>query len=162
MAGRVIVGVDNCLAGLHALRRAVAEARNRGANLYAVRCWTTGAGTVAAGAALPETELLDLATLEVSDALSAALGGPPRDVPLWVVAPEGPIGLSLVQLADRDDDLLVVGSCQRRSLRHPLSGAVAKYCIRHAACPVLVVPPPALARATRDVSEELRRLIEAT
>ncbi len=161
MAGRVIVGVDNCLAGLHALRRAVAEARDRGATLYAVRCWTTGAGAVSAGAALRKTELLDLAALEVNDALCAAMGGPPRDVPLCVVAPEGPIGLSLVQLADRDDDLLVVGDCQRRGLRYPFSGTVAKYCIRHAICPVLVVPPPALARVSRDVSDEMRRLTEA-
>ena len=39
---RVVVGVDNTLAGLQALRRAVAEARAREVPLHALRAWTPG------------------------------------------------------------------------------------------------------------------------
>ena len=79
-----------------------------------------------------------------------------------VVAPEGPVARLLVELADRDEDLLVVGECQRRGLRRLASRSVAKYCVRHAVCPVLIVPPPALARVARqDISREAQRFIDA-
>jgi hypothetical protein len=51
-------------------------------------------------------------------------------------------------VADSDDDLLVVGS-GRRGLRSRLvSGRVTRYCLRHAGCPVLAVPPAALGSTT--------------
>jgi hypothetical protein len=44
------------------------------------------------------------------------------------------------------DDLLVVGAGRRGALARLVSGKVSRYCLAHAECPVLAVPPSALAR----------------
>jgi nucleotide-binding universal stress UspA family protein len=91
-----------------------------------------------------------------------ALGAVPTDVPVQVVAVNGAPGPALVDVAHRDDDMIVVGDAQRRGLRRLRSGRVARHCVRHAVCPVLVVPPPVLARASAaDVTREAQRLIDA-
>ena len=43
-------------------------------------------------------------------------------------------------------DLLVLGTSHRRMLAQIICGRVSRYCLAHARCPVLTVPPPALAR----------------
>ncbi len=160
--GRVVVGVDDCLAGLQALRCAVAEARRRRAALCAVRAWTIPYAGQGVGLRAWRQELVDDAAVTVYGAFATALGGLPRDVDVRVLAPEGAVARALVELADRDDDLLVVGDCQRRGLRRLRSRSVARYCVRHAGCPVLVVPPPALARCSaHDLSREAQRFIDA-
>ncbi|HKT01350.1 MAG TPA: universal stress protein [Rugosimonospora sp.] len=161
--GRVIVGVHDCLAGLQALRCAVAEARRRGTSLCAVRAWTMPYAGQGVGLRAWRQELVDEAALTVYGAFATALGGLPGDVEVRVLAPEGAPSRCLVDLSDRDDDLLVVGDCQRRRLRRAWSRSVARYCARHAICPVLVVPPPALARLSRhDLSREAQRFIDAS
>ena len=52
----------------------------------------------------------------------------------------------LAGLACCADDLLVVGAGRRGSLARVWGGKVTRYCLAHARCPVLAVPPPALAR----------------
>jgi nucleotide-binding universal stress UspA family protein len=160
---RVIVGVHDCLAGLQALRCAVAEARRRATPLCAVRAWTFPYAGQAVGLRAWRQELVDEAAMIVYGAFTTALGGLPEDLDLRVVAPEGGPARALVELADRDDDLLVVGHCQRRGLRRVRSHSVARYCAGHAVCPVLVVPPPALARVSpHDLSREAQRFIDAS
>jgi nucleotide-binding universal stress UspA family protein len=162
-SGRVIVGVHECLAGLQALRCAVIEARRRAAALCAVRAWTFPYAGQGVGLRTWRQELVDEAALTVYGAFTTALGGLPPDVEVRVVAPEGGAARALVELADRDNDLLVIGDCQRRGLRRVRSHTVARYCVRHAVCPVLVVPPPALARISpREVSREAQKFIEAS
>jgi hypothetical protein len=46
----------------------------------------------------------------------------------------------LVDHADRPDDLLVVGTGRRGGLRR-LRRSVGRYCLAHARCPVIAVPP---------------------
>lgn len=160
---RVIVGVHDCLAGLQALRCGVAEAQRRGAALYAVRAWTIPYAGQGVGLSAWRQELVDDAAVTVYSAFSTALGGLPPEVEVRVLAPEGVPARVLVELADRDSDLLVVGDCQRGALRRICSRSVARYCTRHAICPVLVVPPPALARISRhDLSREAQRFIDAS
>jgi Universal stress protein family len=43
-------------------------------------------------------------------------------------------------------DLLVVGAGRRGKLARISHGGVSRYCVAHALCPVLTVPPPALAQ----------------
>jgi nucleotide-binding universal stress UspA family protein len=156
-AGRVIVGVDNTLSGLQALRRAVAEARVRGVTLLAVRAWSPGTSTYYyPSVQLREDEVATESQL-VARAFADTMGGMPLDVEVeTILAPDAP-GPMLVRYAGRDDDLLVIGS-GRRGLWHPLS-RTARHCLARAVCPVLVVPPPPLTRAAspRALLRQLRR-----
>jgi nucleotide-binding universal stress UspA family protein len=144
---RVIVGVDTSLAGLEALRRGVGEARRDGV-LYAVRVWTrplASAGPLVPPIVLGDSLACD-ARLYVERAFCEAMGGVPTDLPIHVATPEGAPGPTLVRLADRENDILVVGTGGRGWLHRLVFGSVSRYCLSHARCPVLGVPAHALAR----------------
>ena len=57
----------------------------------------------------------------------------------------GPAGWVLVNLACRPDDVLVVGAGRRGALGRLVFSKVGRYCLAHAQCPVMAIPPPALA-----------------
>jgi nucleotide-binding universal stress UspA family protein len=63
------------------------------------------------------------------------------------VVVRGKAGPALVQVAHQPDDLLVLGSGERGWPARLFHGRVARYCVAHAACQVLTVPPPALLSA---------------
>jgi len=149
---RIIAGVSGSLRSLGALRAAAAEARLAGAELLAVLAWAPAGGEIAYMRA-PCPLLLRLweqeACERLRDAFDQAFGGLPGGVavrPLVVRAAPGP---ALVELADRRDDLLVVGYGGRSRLGRAVHGSVARYCMAHARCPVLAVPPPELIRELR-------------
>jgi nucleotide-binding universal stress UspA family protein len=154
-AGRVIVGVDESLAALRALRVGLAEARRRGAELHAVRAWTVGPRYYGAGVAYLPPDEPKLAAEMVAEAFREAMGGPPVDVGLTVALPEGEPAGALVRYADRDDDLLVVGASRRRW------GSTSGACARRARCPVLVVPPTEFARRVRRSVRRIRHEVAA-
>ena len=58
----------------------------------------------------------------------------------------GPAGRVLVTLGCRPDDVLVVGAGRREPLARLALSRVSRYCLAHAQCPVLAIPPPELAR----------------
>jgi nucleotide-binding universal stress UspA family protein len=60
-----------------------------------------------------------------------------------------PPGPALVWIADRPDDLLVVGCRGWGRLGYVAHGAVSRYCLAHARCPVLAVPVPEMIRELR-------------
>jgi nucleotide-binding universal stress UspA family protein len=141
--GRVVVGVCRSLGGYQALRYAVAQARERGATLVAVRAYSASAPREMWW----RSALAESAASEVAAAFTDALGGMPRDVIIRVAVSEGLPGPVLVGSADRADDLLVIGGSGSHRLTRAWSAAVARYCARHAQCPVLIAPVPAMARA---------------
>ncbi|HTJ34692.1 MAG TPA: universal stress protein [Dactylosporangium sp.] len=146
--GRVIVGVEDSLAGLRALRVAVAEARRRGTALHALRAWNlnpSGQGTSRAW----YDELERAAAATIVEAFDKTLGGLPGDVDVAATTVVGHPGRALVRYADRDDDTLVIGAARRHWLRRLVRPSVARYCVARAQCPVLVVPPDAFARQAR-------------
>lgn len=158
--GRVVVGVHPTLSGLQALRVAVAQARARGAQLHAVRVAdpTTPDRRMAAGSISGSRLCTESASL-ITSAFEDTLGGLPPDVEVRaVVMPDAP-GPVLSEYACRDDDLLVLGAGRRGWLRRPWGSKVVRYCLARACCPVLVVPPPPLARSgsTRMLVRRLRR-----
>ena len=161
---RVIVGIEDSVTGLQALRHGVAEARRRQATVYALRAWSGGTSMQLGAPPSWRVELAAAAAQLAQQAFVTALGGIPPDIEVRVVAVEETAGRALVTFADRDDDLLVVGDSQRPGLARLRSGRVARYCARHAVCPVLVVPPPALARigriSARELTREVRRLVD--
>jgi nucleotide-binding universal stress UspA family protein len=162
--GRVVVGVDPSLSGLQALRVAVAQARARAAVLHAVRTVEPAPRnpdlTVGAG---PEDSVLTSAAVAVIDrAFAETMGAPPTDIEVQIVAvPDSP-GPVLVEYACQDSDLLVLGAGRRGRLPRWWGGKVVRYCVTHACCPVLVVPPPPLTRggSPRALMRSLRRDID--
>jgi len=156
-ASRVIVGVQESIAGLRALRLAVAEARQRGAVLHAVRVRRPVPPDSGSGMVLPSGDSVCQAQDEVFRAFATAMGRVPPDIEVFIVVRDGEPGAALTAHADRDDDLLVVGMGRRGLVRQLFSGSVARYCLSHAACPVLAVPPDQFAMSARKLARALRR-----
>jgi nucleotide-binding universal stress UspA family protein len=147
---RVIVGLSGSLASFQALRRAVAEARARGAALHVVHAYpATSTSQPSLYQAMSESRR-DLAEERVAEYLAAALGGPPLGLRYRQVVVEGagPVAALLAEVRG-PDDLVVVGTgCQARR-RPRWRTSVGERCLRRATCPVLVVPAPPLARELR-------------
>ena len=159
---RVVIGVQDSAAGLRALRCGVAEARRRGACVYVVRAYAGGGPGAGYPVASARIDLSVRAAHLAREVLLRAVGAVPADLSVHAAGVDGSPGRALVAFADRDDDLLVVGDAQRGGIRRLVSGAVARYCLRHAVCPVLVVPAPALARTSgHEITREAQRLIDA-
>ncbi len=156
LPGRVVVGASTSLPGLAALRYAVAEGRRRGLTaITVVRTWPDadhGRKPAPPWAA----ELARASGRLIEEAVDAAFGRAPARIALVHCTPGGRPGPALVDQVDDDDDLIVLGSRRRRWL----GAGVARHCIRLAPCPVIVVPPPALAdlRWSSSLDTELRRL----
>lgn len=152
--GRVIVEIRNSVSGYQALRYATDLARQRGLALVAVRATRRSSP----GETLPMHEaLISAATADTTEVFEIALGGLPPGVVVEIVANEGMIGEILVSTADRDADLLVIAGCDPGWFTGLRSAALARFCARRATCPVVIVPPPALARTGRQ-----RRMARAT
>jgi nucleotide-binding universal stress UspA family protein len=159
--GRVVVGVDGSPGSLEALRFAVGQARLLDAMLMPVLAWIPPGGEVAArrAPAPAYTRMLRQdAEQRLIRAFDEGLGGLPRDlcVEPWVI--RGGAGPALVETANRANDLLVVGAGRRGMLRHAFRASTARYCLAHAACPVIAVPPPKL---LTEIPSQLRRRINA-
>ena len=71
---------------------------------------------------------------------------PPARLRTWPLVLRGPAGPALVSLARQPGDLLVIGAGRRTALTRLVCCPVARHCLAHAHCPVLAIPPPALAR----------------
>ncbi len=149
---RVIAGVSGSLRSLGALRAGVDEARETGAPLLAVLAWVPAGGELAYRRA-PCPVLLKLweqvARERLTEAFDAALGGVPADVTVRGMVVRGRAGPLLVELADQPDDLLIVGCGGRNWLSSSVHGSVTRYCMAHAHCRVLAIPPPELMTAVR-------------
>jgi nucleotide-binding universal stress UspA family protein len=164
--GRVIVGVDDSLAGLRALREAAGLARRFGTQLVALRACRPSAPGAALScwpAAGPEAVPVDLceqlARCYVDHAFREAMGTIPRDVPVEILVDYHPARQALTAAARDDADLLVIGE-SRRHPWWPLHRSVGRYCAAHARCPVLIVPPHQAAREpslTRRPWDRLRK-----
>ena len=135
---RIVVGVDGSSASLAALRWAVREAGLRGTTLHVVRAWEDAAKRVApyASHACPPDRVEDLldARQRLEDGVTAAVcGAPPVAVTVEIAE-----GLAARVLLDHADgaEMLVLGSagCAPDGI-----GPVARACLRHAPCPVVVV-----------------------
>ena len=147
--GRVIVGTSGSPGSLHALRYGERLARAHGAVLMPVLAWDLPGGSHAERVQ-PSGELRlvwrNLACQRLRDALLAVWGEPPNDPRVQPHIERGPPGWVLVNLAHRPSDVLVVGAGRRGALARMAFSRVTRYCLAHAQCPVLAIPPPPLAR----------------
>ena len=141
---RVIVGASGSPGNLPALRHAQHLARARDAALVPVHAWTPPDGDIADRRS-PCMSLRRLwmedAWRRLWDALDTAWGQLPADLTVQPMIRRGRAGPVLTVIASNPGDLLVVGTGRRRTLTHVFSGRVSRYCLAHARCPVLAVPP---------------------
>lgn len=147
VVARVMVGVSGSLGSVAALRWAGALARRLGAELWPVLAWEPPGGDPAGrrspAAAVPAEEWQRLAGGRLVAVLEEVFGERGPGVPLHALVVRGTPGRALVAVADRENDLLVVGA-GRRGLQRAFSGRVCRHCLGHACCPVLAVPPSPL------------------
>ena len=143
---RVFAGVHGSLGSLQALRYAASEARQRRAPLVPVIAWVPPGGDLAERRQ-PNMQLRklwrDAAREKLFDAFEMGLGGLPEDLDVQPLVVRGPVGPVLVDCADDADDLLVVGT-GRRGVWRLFRRSASRYCLAHAHCPVIAVPPSAL------------------
>ena len=150
-ARRIIIGTSGTPGSLQALRYAAAIARDSDATLVPVLAWLPPGGDLA-DRRQPSGYLRqvwrDAAWLRMWSALELAWGGiSPAGRPAEPRVLRGEPGEVLVAAACEPDDLLVVGAGRRGAVRHAISSRVSRYCLAHAACPVVAVPPADLDHA---------------
>ncbi|WP_225095457.1 universal stress protein [Streptomyces sp. CoH27] len=150
-ATRFVVGVSGSPGSLTAMSRAADEAGRRGAELWPVLAWEPPGGDPAArrfpAAAVMVEEWDRLARERLLKALCDVFGSTDTGLPGHALVVRGAPGPALVRTADREDDILVVGAGGRGRLHRALWPSVSRYCLAHAACPVLAVPPSPLQAA---------------
>jgi nucleotide-binding universal stress UspA family protein len=146
-ARRIIAGVSGSAGSLQALRYATAMARTESAVLVPVLAWTPPGGELADRRS-PCPQLRSAWTQAAWDrlwrAIDLAIGGPPADLAFTPQIGRGPAGQVLSDAATQPDDILVIGA-GRRGARRLTACSVSRYCLGHAHCPVVAVPPPELA-----------------
>ena len=98
---RVVVGVDDSLSGLEALRFAAAEARRRGVELRAIRAWQFATPWYEQDAGQHRAAMVDAAAMVVHTAFRQAMGGLPKDISVEALAIEGPPARVLVDSGRR-------------------------------------------------------------
>jgi nucleotide-binding universal stress UspA family protein len=148
---RIIVGVSGSPGSLQALRHAADLARLHDVPLVPVLAWTPPGGDLA-DRSHPSPYLRqiwrDAASQRLWGAIDLALGGVPEDVRLESEVVRGDPGAVLVGAACHADDRLVVGAGRRGFLARALACRVSRYCLAHAQCPVIAVPPSELAQVS--------------
>ena len=150
--GRVIVGTSGSPGSLHALRYGEVLARAHAAALIPVLAWELPGGDHGERVQ-PSGELRqvwhNLACRRLRDALIAVWGTDPDDPLVQPHVERGAAGWVLVNLACRPGDVLVVGAGRRGALTRMIFSRVSRYCLAHAQCPVLAIPPPVLTHDLR-------------
>ncbi|MFG2630451.1 universal stress protein [Streptomyces sp. NPDC048473] len=144
---RIVAGVSGSLGSLVALHRAASEARRHSAELLAVLAWEPPGGELAYRRSVFRPPVVDFrreAGERLLAALRTAFGDAGPGVPFQGLVARGKPGYALVETADRADDLLVIGAGCRGRMHRALFPSAARYCVAHAACPVLAVPPSPL------------------
>jgi nucleotide-binding universal stress UspA family protein len=145
---RVVVGVSGSAGSLQALRYAVEMARFHDAMLVPVLAWVPP-GAEIADQRFPchplHTTWRQLAWDNLWRAVELAIGGPPDDIGFSPEVIRGEAGKVLARVAAQPDDVLVIGAGRQGAARRMLTCRVARYCLGHASCPVIAVPPSQLA-----------------
>jgi nucleotide-binding universal stress UspA family protein len=144
---RIIVGLSGSSRNLPALRFGAALAYDQAATLVPVHAWVPAGGELAYRRC-PAVCLLEVgeraARQLVEDALAAAFGGVRADVDTQPLIARGEVGRALAGVAREAGDLLVIGAGRRGFIGRLSGGKISRYCLAHAVCPVLAVPPSPL------------------
>ncbi|WP_439657864.1 universal stress protein [Lentzea sp. HUAS TT2] len=142
----IMVGVDGSASSRAALKWALTEAGRTGADVEAVLAWQREDAFVPATSMgihpyreKPQrhpAQELHSAVLDIRAAVPSA----PEVVETTVVSQ----ATDALVRASRHADLLVLGTRGHGPLAGALLGSVTAHCIKHAECPVVVIPPRAV------------------
>jgi nucleotide-binding universal stress UspA family protein len=144
---RIVAGASGSPSSVHALRHAAEVARYHAAVLVPLLAWVPPGGNLSERKdPCPEVRQLweDQAWQRLWDTLDAAFGGLPTGITTQPAVLRGKPGKALTVVARQPGDLLVIGAGRRGPLRQLGGWGVSRYCLTHAHCPVLAIPPPAL------------------
>lgn len=144
---RVVVGVSGTPGSMAVLHRGAAEARVRDAELWVVMAWQAPGTELGSRSSCNVSTLVQCRAAAVErlrEVLNTAFDAERPGVTLAGLTVRATPGAALVDTARGTDDLLVVGTGSRAPLRRLIRPSVARYCLAHAACPVLTVPPSPL------------------
>jgi nucleotide-binding universal stress UspA family protein len=146
---RIVAGVSGSPGSVHALRHAAGLARHHHAALIPLLAWLPPGGDLADRKS-PDPELRQLwqdhAWQQLWETLETAFGGLPASIDAQPVVLRGKPGKALTLIARQDGDLLVIGAGHQGPLQKLAGCGVSRYCLAHADCPVLAIPPPPLAQ----------------
>ena len=152
--GRVIVGISGTLANLSALHAARRYAQQANAELVAINAWLPPGGEMAYRGECP-IDILKFSQRNayhtLADAIKRAFGTFPESPRLSCITTRGAPGPVLIAAASQLNDVLVIGTGRRTPFKFTKSGAVSRYCLRHARCNVLIVPPPDMIRDVKRI-----------
>jgi nucleotide-binding universal stress UspA family protein len=150
-SGVIAVGVDESESSHRALRWAAHEALRRGAAVEVVTAWSWDAVEGAPLAAVDPTSLRELAESTQRRALTEVID-PMEPRPAVTCRVVQASATEALADASQHADLLVVGTHGRGPVRSFLLGSVSLSVIKHAACPVVVMPP---VDTTQETSSDL-------
>lgn len=138
---RIVVGIDGSDGSMSALRWAVEQARQTGAEIDAVAAWEYPVlMTLPAASTLPPPDDMAEETLEhLRKTISDAGVEDPGDVPIRHHVIRGHAAEAVLKAA-KDADLVVVGSRGLGGFGSLLLGSVSQQIVQHSPCPVVVVP----------------------
>jgi nucleotide-binding universal stress UspA family protein len=134
----IVCGIDGSPAGQRALEWALDEARRKDCRLRAVTVWSWD-GLEAPGAASSPAEARDRVADLQNRILDEAVGEAGVEVERLVVAGQPSEQLCLAAL---DAELIVLGSHGHGAAHDALVGSTSQHVIRHATCPVVILPDP--------------------
>lgn len=143
----VVVAIDDSAPSVLALAWAADYARQVHAELRAIHvlrydfsapvAWSPGLRGAPQLVSGPEIHSIEADLQELFDAVDPE--------PSWSLRfLDGPVGQTVVEHA-RDARLLVIGTKEHRGIDRLIVGSVSHYCLSHTTCPVVAVPPEALA-----------------
>ncbi|MGW4018316.1 MULTISPECIES: universal stress protein [Rhodococcus] len=135
---RVVVGVDGSPQSLLALEWAVTEARLRHGQLRVVTGWQFPAAAVGMEGLRWELESFQRVARQIQ--ARALKGVDLEGIAVSREIHEGPAA-SVLLMASKDADLLVVGSRGHGGFTTLLLGSVSNQIAHHATCPVLIIRP---------------------
>lgn len=156
---RVVTGLSGSGGSLQALRFAAEMASNNQAELVPILAWTPPGGDYA-DRRCPNMTLRaiwrEAAQDRLENAVNLALGGAPADVAFSPQAVRGAAGEVLTWIASEPGDILVIGA-GRHGPGRILQTSTARYCLAHASCPVIAVPPSELAAHAHSLGHWISR-----
>jgi nucleotide-binding universal stress UspA family protein len=132
----IVVGVDGSESSKAALAWAIRQARLTGAEVLAVTAWPYP-DEYGYPVTMPPIPWEKVATRVVAAAISEVAAGT-SDVAVRYQVVKGNAAHALLA-ATAGADLLVVGNCGHGRFAEALLGSTGQHCLRHAACPVVVI-----------------------